>query len=210
LSVAPPDAFEEHGGPAAADGRDPHLVEQTVESSSVYQGHFLHVRRDRVRLPDAREAYREYIVHPGAVVIVPILDDGRLIVERQYRHPMGRVMLEFPAGKLTPGEAPLACACRELEEETGFKGAQWARAGVLHNAIAYSDEFIEIWFARGLSPGERRLDDGEFLDVEFTTAETLDALASGGTLTDAKSLIALMWLQNWRAGRWDVSWVEPG
>ncbi len=197
-------------GAADFDRQAPHLVEHTVESATAYQGHFLHVRRDRVRLPDAREAWREYILHPGAVVIVPILDDGRLVVERQYRHPMGRVMLEFPAGKLAHGEPPLSCARRELEEETGYQAVEWARAGVLHNAIAYSDEFIEVWFARGLSPGRRQLDEGEFLDVVIASAETLDRQAAAGVLTDAKSLVALMWLQNWRAGRWDVRWTPVG
>ena len=89
-------------------------------------------------------------------MIVALADDGRLVVERQYRYPMARVMLEFPAGKLDAGEPPLACAVRELAEETGYRAAEWARAGILHNAIAYSTEGIEVWFARGLVPGEAR------------------------------------------------------
>ncbi len=95
-------------------------------------------------------------MHPGAVMVVPLLDDGRLVMERQYRYPMARVLLEFPAGKIDPGESPFACALRELAEETGYRAREWARAGVLHNAVAYSTEGIEIWFARGLSAGARR------------------------------------------------------
>jgi ADP-ribose pyrophosphatase len=185
---------------------DLHLREETVHSEQVYRGHFLDVRRDRIRLPDGAAAQREYIVHPGAVMVVPLLDDDRLVVERQWRHPLGRVMLEFPAGKLDPGEPPLACAIRELIEETGYRAAEWARAGILHNAIAYSNEGIEVWFARGLRAGARSLDAGEFLDVTEMSAEQLDELARRGELTDAKTLIGLLWLQNWRAGRWSLDW----
>ncbi len=185
---------------------DEHLREERVSSQQVYRGHFLDVRRDQVRLPDGSVAGREYIVHPGAVMIVPLLDDGRLVVERQFRYPMGRVMLEFPAGKLDAGEPPLHCAVRELAEETGYRAREWARAGILHNAIAYSNEGIEVWFARGLELGVRTLDAGEFLDVETTTAEALDDLAQRGELTDAKTLIGLLWLQNWRSGRWQLPW----
>jgi len=185
---------------------DTHLREESIESRQVYRGAFLDVRRDQVRLPDGAQAQREYIVHPGAVVIVALLDDGRLVVERQWRYPLARVMLEFPAGKLEGGEPPLQCAIRELIEETGYRAAEWARAGLLHNAIAYSNEGIEVWFARGLVLGERHLDAGEFLDVTEMSAEQLDDLAQRGELTDAKTLIALMWLQNWRAGRWPLVW----
>ncbi|HEY9223766.1 MAG TPA: NUDIX hydrolase [Variovorax sp.] len=186
-----------------------HLREETVHSEQAYRGRFLHVRRDDVRLPDGSVAEREYIVHPGAVMVVPLLDDGRLVVERQWRYPLGRAMLEFPAGKLDAGEPPLVCGIRELAEETGYRAAEWARAGILHNAIAYSDEGIEVWFARGLIAGERRLDVGEFLDVTEMTAEQLDAAAQRGELTDAKTLIGLLWLQNWRAGRWPLHWAPP-
>ena len=183
-----------------------HLEEAPLRSQQVYRGHFLDVRRDEVQLPDGSTAQREYIVHPGAVMVVPLLDDGRLVVERQWRYPMARAMLEFPAGKLDAGEPPWQCAVRELAEETGYRAAEWARAGVLHNAIAYSTEGIEVWFARGLSAGERSLDVGEFLDVSSASADELDALARDGELTDAKTLIGLMWLQNWRAGRWPLHW----
>ena len=187
---------------------DLHLREETVHSEQVYRGHFLDVRRDRIRLPDGADAQREYIVHPGAVMIVPLLDDGSLIVERQWRYPLARVMLEFPAGKLDAGEPPLQCAVRELIEETGYRAAEWARAGILHNAIAYSNEGIEVWFARGLTAGARSLDAGEFLEVASTTQEELEALAMRGELTDAKTLIGLLWLQNWRAGRWSLQWAR--
>ena len=185
---------------------DAHLREETLISDQVYRGAFLDVRRDQIRLPDGGHAQREYIVHPGAVMVVPLLDDGRLVVERQWRYPLARVMLEFPAGKLEPGEHPLHCAIRELIEETGYRATEWARAGVLHNAIAYSNEAIEVWFARGLTPGERALDAGEFLEVGDASLEELDELARRGEMTDAKTLIGMLWLQNWRSGRWTLDW----
>ena len=188
------------------DGDTSHLRETVIEARQAWRGSFLDVRADRVALPDGSETCREYIVHPGAVMVVPLLGDDRVIVERQWRYPMGRAMLEFPAGKLEPGEPVLDCAVRELIEETGYRAAEWARAGILHNAIAYSNEGIEVWFARGLRPGERALDAGEFLDVTEMSVERLDELARHGELTDAKTLIGLLWLQNWRAGRWPLDW----
>ncbi len=192
--------------PPPSPDADAHLRETPQRSEQVYKGHFLDVRRDVVSLPDTTPASREYIVHPGAVMVIPLLDDGQLVMERQWRHPLSRVMLEFPAGKLEPGEPPLACGIRELAEETGYRAAEWARAALTHNAIAYSTEGIEIWFARGLSLGERHLDAGEFLDVVTMSVDELEALAGEGELTDAKTLIGLMWLQNWRAGRWVIEW----
>jgi ADP-ribose pyrophosphatase len=142
-------------------------------------------------------------------MIVPLLDDGRVVVERQYRYPLSRVMLEFPAGKIDAGEPPFQCAVRELAEETGYRAREWARAGILHNAIAYSNEGIEVWFARGLEAGVRQLDAGEFLDVETADVAELEAQAGRGELTDAKTLIGLLWLQNWRSGRWQLAWQAP-
>ena len=190
----------------AAVTEEGHLREHQLESRWVYQGNFLQVKQDRIALPDGREATREYIVHPGAVMIVPLLEQGQVLLERQYRYPMQRVMLEFPAGKLDAGEAPLRCAQRELLEETGYRAREWAYAGVLHNAIAYSDEGIHIFFARGLSAGQRQLDEGEFLDIVQCSEAQLDALAWRGELTDAKTLIGLQWLQRWRAGAWPLDW----
>ena len=188
------------------DPQAPHLCEARLSSDSVYRGHFLHVRRDRVRLPDGDQSVREYIVHPGAVMVVPLLDDGQLVVERQYRYPVQTAMIEFPAGKLEPGEPVLDCARRELLEETGYRAREWARAGRLHPTIAYSDECIEIWFARGLSLGERQLDQGEFLDVlTLTPAELLQACRDG-TVTDGKTLTATLWLQNVLSGAWPLDW----
>ena len=186
---------------------DQHLREQTVSRETVFRGRLLEVRRDRIRLPDGGEATREFIVHPGAVMIVPLLDDGRLVMERQWRYPLERVMLEFPAGKIDAGEATLACAQRELLEETGYRAREWACAGVLHNAPAYSTEGIEIWFARGLSAGDRRLDDGEFIELCLLTEGELERRAAAGELSDMKTLMGLMWLQKWRAGLWPLQWV---
>ena len=192
---------------APADSEaDPQLREVGISGTQVYRGHFLDVRRDEVRLPDGESAAREYIVHPGAVMVVPLLDDGRLVVERQYRYPMGRAMLEFPAGKLEAGEPPFECAVRELTEETGYHAREWARAGIMHNAIAYSTEGIEIWFARGLTAGPQHLDAGEFVDIATASEDELNALVLSGELTDAKTLVGLLWLARWREGRWPLDW----
>jgi ADP-ribose pyrophosphatase len=185
---------------------DKHLHERLVAGEQVWQGRFLDVRRDTVALPNGHRATREYIVHPGAVMVVPILDDGRLVMERQHRHPMGRVMLEFPAGKIDSGEPPFTCAVRELAEETGYRAREWARAGILHNAIAYSTEGIEIWFARGLERSATRLDAEEFLEVVVHDEATIDALCARGEITDAKTLIGLLWLQKWQSGQWPLTW----
>lgn len=198
--------------PSAAPGAafpfddDSHLREHQLTSTQVYRGHFLDVRSDRVSLPDGAEAGREYIVHPGAVMIVPLLDDGQLVLERQFRYPMQRAMVEFPAGKLEPGEPTLPCAVRELFEETGYTAREWAFVGELHNAIAYSNERIEVWFARGLQAGTRQLDDGEFLDVFTAHQHELESWVLAGQISDAKTLIGLLWLQLWRAGRLSLDW----
>lgn len=189
--------------------QDDQLVERRLSGEQVWRGHFLDVRRDVIVQHDGHTALREYIVHPGAVMVVPLLDDGRLVMERQFRYPLGRVLLEFPAGKLDPGESVQHCAQRELVEETGYVAREWARACAIHNACAYADEAIEIWFARGLSLGARQLDAGELIDVCVMSEPELDALAARGELTDVKSLIGLQWLQKWRAGLWTLDWVAP-
>ncbi|TAK97009.1 MAG: NUDIX hydrolase [Aquabacterium sp.] len=187
---------------------DAHLREETIESNTVYKGHFIELRRDRVQLPDGREAAREYVVHPGAVMIVAMLPDGKLVMERQYRYPVGQTMIEFPAGKLDAGEGGLACAQRELWEETGYKARRWAKAGIMHPVIGYATEIIEIWFADELTLGERHLDDGEFLDVFSATLSELEDWMRDGQLTDVKTIVGMMWLSKFRAGAWPLQWVS--
>ena len=185
---------------------DAHLCEETVSRTELLRGNFLHVVRDTVRLPSGTQATREFVLHPGAVMIVGQLDDGRVVLERQYRHPLGQVMLEFPAGKLDPGESSLVCAQRELREETGYTAREWAFAGRLSPTVAYSDEIIDIWFARGLTPGERQLDDEEFLDVFAATPQELLEACRDGSLIDGKSLAGALWLQNVLSGAWSLDW----
>ncbi len=188
---------------------DDHLIERRVHQEELLRGHFLQVLRDTVQLPNQNLATREYVVHPGAVMVIPMLEtpEGlRLVMERQFRYPVGQVMTEFPAGKLDPGEDPWLCAQRELLEETGYTARQWARAGVLHPVIAYSTEVIEIWFAKELTLGERQLDTDEFLDVFTATPAELMAACQQGLLTDAKTLTGLLWLQNVQSGQWPLQW----
>lgn len=189
---------------------DEQLTEHRLVSQEILKGGFLHAFRDEVRLPDGRQTSREYLVHPGAVMIVPLLERANgtvdLVMERQYRYPVGRVITEFPAGKLDPGESPLHGARRELVEETGYTAHEWARAGVLHPVVAYSTEFIEVWFARGLTAGVRHLDEGEFLEVFNATPEQLYDWCRDGQVTDAKTLIGALWLQNVQSGAWPLRW----
>lgn len=189
---------------------DSHLIETPISSEELFKGHFLHAFCDTVTLPDGATARREYVKHPGAVMIVPLIEDGsggmQVVLERQFRYPVGQVMIEFPAGKLDPGEGLQICAQRELLEETGYTASQWAHAGVLHPVISYSTEFIDIWFARGLTQGERQLDRGEFLDVFSTTPGELLQWCRDGRVTDAKTLAATLWLQNVLSGAWELDW----
>ncbi|XAH22228.1 NUDIX hydrolase [Xylophilus sp. GW821-FHT01B05] len=183
-----------------------HLTESLLDRESLFEGRFLKARRDTVRLPDGGSATREYVVHPGAVVVVPLLDDGRVVLERQFRYPIGQVMVEFPAGKLDAGEDPFACGRRELLEETGYTAREWARAGAMHLAIAYSTEIIHIYFARGLVAGKQALDAGEFLDVFAATPEELLQWCRDGRVTDAKTLACVVHLQNLLSGAWTLDW----
>lgn len=179
---------------------DQHLREDCVDSQDVYRGLFLEMKRDTVRLPDGEQAIREYLTHPGAVAILAILEDGRVLLERQYRYPVSRVCMEIPAGKLELGEDPLLCAQRELEEETGYTAKKWSYIRRIHPVISYSTEFIDIYLAEGLIKGQRHLDDEEFLDVFAAPLEDLLEWVEQGAITDVKTTISAYWLDRYRRG----------
>jgi len=180
------------GGPEQGD---PHLAEVFLEGEAVYSGVLLHVRRDTVRLPNGRRAVREYIRHPGAAVIVPLFDDEQVLLERQFRHPLGRIMVELPAGKLDPGEPHLETAQRELREETGYVARDWTRLGLIHPSVAYTDEAIEIYLARGLEQRGTKPDDDEFLETFLLPFGEALEWVHAGRITDAKSVAGLLWVR---------------
>jgi ADP-ribose pyrophosphatase len=171
---------------------DAHLTETKVASQAVFDGTLLHVRRDTVRLPDGSLATREFIVHPGAALIVPVLADGQLIALRQFRYPVGQVFLEFPAGKIDPPESALATARRELIEETGYAAATITPLGRIHSVVGYSDEAIDLFVAEGLTFVGARPDVGEFLEILSLDVDAMLAALDRGEITDAKTVAALL------------------
>jgi ADP-ribose pyrophosphatase len=178
------------------------LTEHPISSELVYDGKLLHVRRDKVRLPDGGVAEREYIRHPGAVLIIALVDGGELVMERQFRYPLRRDMIELPAGKIDPGEPPLETAKRELLEETGYSASEWRHLATIHLAIGYSDEHIEIFLAEGLTKREAKLDDEEFLEVFTLPLATALEWVRDGRITDAKTLSGLLWAEKVLKGPW--------
>ena len=178
------------------------LKETRLDGALAYDGDFLQVTRDRIALPDGAETYREFIRHPGAVVILALFDDGSVLLERQFRYPLNQVFIEYPAGKIDPGEDPLACAKRELQEETGYTASAWTFVCTIHNAIAYSDEHLDLYLARGLTAGPARLDDGEFLETFISTVPEMLERIRNGQVTDVKTVIGTFWLEKILAGSW--------
>ena len=178
------------------------LTEHTLESRLAFEGSFLRLYVDKVRSADGHVGKREYLRHPGAVMVIPLLADGHVLLERQFRYPLKRTMIEFPAGKIDAGETALACGQRELLEETGYCAGKWSYLGGLNNAIAYSDERIEMFLAEELTHEGATLDDGETLEVFTTPWQQLLQWVREGTVTDVKTMVGAMWLEKVIAGEW--------
>lgn len=182
----------------------PDLTETTVSSQKVFDGDLLHVYQDHARLPDGKVKIREYIAHPGAVVIIPLLDNGELVLERQFRYPLHRDFYELPAGKIDSGEDPLVCAQRELLEETGYTAKSWRYLATLHPCIGYSNEKLIYYLAQELTFEGASLDDGEHLEVfTLTPADALEWVKEG-KITDNKSVSGLFWAEKILRGEWPV------
>lgn len=180
------------------------LTEKKLSSHNVYTGGLLHVYQDRVELPNGKTTSREYILHPGAVAVVPLLDSGEIILERQFRYPLGREMIELPAGKLDPGEEPLACGRRELLEETGYEAGSWRYLATIHPCIGYSNETMSLFLAENLTFREHNRDGDEFLEVfHLPMNEALEWVRTG-RITDVKTVIGLFWAEKIACG-----WLLP-
>lgn len=180
----------------------PDLVETCISSEKISGGKMIYVQRDQIRLPSGREGFREFVVHPGAVIILPLLDNGHLVLERQFRYPLQQVFIELPAGKIDPGESLLVTGQRELQEETGYHASEWTYLGFQHPCIGYSTEAIYIFLARGLTLGEPQRDQDENLQIfDMSVQQCMDAVQQG-LITDGKTIIALMWLEKYLNGTW--------
>lgn len=178
----------------------PDLTELTLASETVYQGRLLHAKRDRVRLPNGRESSREYLVHPGAAVIVPLFDNGDILLERQHRYPLHRDFLELPAGKFDPHETELACAQRELQEETGYMADDWQYLATFYPCIGYSDERLVFYLAQGLRHVGDGPDHDEFLEIlRVPMGEALEMIRDG-RICEGKTVMGLLWLARFRLG----------
>jgi len=178
------------------------LAETPVSSVSVYDGDLLHVRRDQACLPDGKIAVREYITHPGAVVIIPLLDNGDLVMERQHRYPLHQDFYELPAGKIDGGEDPLLCAQRELLEETGYTAGSWRYIATLHPCIGYSDEKLIYYLAGKLTFTTANLDEGEHLEVLTLSLDNALDWIKTGKITDNKTVCGLFWAEKLLRGEW--------
>ena len=180
--------------------KSPDFTETTVSSKTVYRGNLLQVVEDEVRLSDGRPARREYIKHPGAAAMVPLLDDQTVVLVRQFRYSVGQHFYEIPAGKIDPGEEPLDTARRELREECGYEAREWRRLTTIHPCIGYSNERIELFLARQLSHVGHAPDDGELIEMApMRLAEALRRVRDG-TITDVKTIIGLLWADQFLDG----------
>jgi len=176
------------------------LKETCLDTTVAYEGNFIQVRKDSVQLPDGGVGSREYITHPGAVAVLAMLDNGKLVMERQYRYAPQREFIEIPAGKIDHSEDILSTAQRELLEETGYVAGEWTHLATTWPCIGYADEQIEYFLARGLAHQGRQLDDGEFLEVfELPLAEAIEWIRQG-KINDSKTIVGLFWLEKYLNG----------
>ena len=174
-----------------------HLIEHMVSSETIAAGGMLTVKRDQVRLPNGNISQREYVMHPGAVVVVPLLPNGNIILEKQFRYPLHQVFIELPAGKIDAGEDILVTGQRELLEETGYSAIQWIKLGHQHPCIGYSNEVIHMYLARGLTAGAHRRDDDEHLEVFEAPFEQCLSMIQNGEITDGKTIVALLFTERY-------------
>ena len=176
---------------------DENLIEKKLSSEDVFDGVLLHVKRDKVQLPNGHEAIREWIKHPGASAVIPLLPDGNVIFVRQYRYPVGRVTLEVPAGKLDlPGEDPIKCAERELSEETGYTAEKIWKLTTIETTVGFSNEVIHIYAASGLHSGKQHPDDDEFINCVKIPLEKAFEMVRRGEIKDVKTAIAILLLRS--------------
>ena len=178
------------------------MSEVALSSQTVFKGKLLHVKSDQVRLPNGHESVREYIIHPGAAMIIAMLDEQTIVLERQYRYPLNRHFIELPAGKIDPGEDPLQTAQRELQEECGYVASEWRHLTTLHPGIGYSNERIELYLARGLARVEHKLDEDEFLEVLHVQVAEAMRWIRDGRITEAKAVTGLLWAEKILRGEW--------
>ena len=183
---------------------DAELIETRIDGQTVYPGSFFSIEKDQVRLPDGSSAFREFMRHPGAAAVIPLFEDGTVLVERQFRYPMDRIFLELPAGKIDRGEHSLETARRELAEETGYVADEWFFVTTIHNAIGYSDEHIDLYLAKKLRKGKAHLDAEEFIQpLKMPVTELVDGVRQG-RISDVKTIVGIFWLEKIVTGQWNA------
>ena len=191
------------------DNDDAALIEKCISSETLTEGNVMRVKRDQVLLPSGNRGQRSYIVHPGAVLVVPMLDDGALLLERQFRYPLNQVFIELPAGKIDPGEDPFTTGQRELLEETGYSAQEWIYLGFQYPCIGYATEVIHMFVAKGLIEGEPLNDADEALQLFEASLEDCLQMVADQEITDAKTIIALMWTEKYLQGKWQPPATSP-
>ena len=192
----------DHADHADHDQAGQDMGEKQLTSKTVFKGKLLHVLSDTVRLWNGHEAVREYILHPGAAMIIAMADDNTLVLVRQYRYPLDRHFIELPAGKIDPGEDPMDTAKRELREECGYEAKSWRHLTTLHPCIGYANERIELYLARDLIAGDQQLDDDELLEVLHVPATEALSWVRDGKITEAKAVTGLLWADKIMRGEW--------